>query len=88
MSSFRIPSIDPLNWKNPNEFDPESYKQAAMSEQNNEAKVEQVRLAQSPFNKEDFQANDGRHFASPVKLRLVNGMSADTEICYSSISRD
>ena len=35
-------SRDPLNWKNPNEFDPERYKQAPTSEQNDEAKAKQV----------------------------------------------
>jgi cytochrome P450 len=54
-------SRDPLNWKNPNEFDPERYKWAPTTEQNNEAKVKQVGLAQSPFSKEDFQVKDGRH---------------------------
>ena len=54
-------SRDPLNWKNPNEFDPERYKQAPTSEQNDEAKAKQFGLAQSPFNKEDFQVKDGRH---------------------------
>jgi cytochrome P450 len=43
-------SRDPLNWKNPNEFDPERYKWALTSEQNNEAKIKQVGLAQSPFD--------------------------------------
>ena len=54
-------SRDPLNWKNPNEFDPERYNQAWTSEQNDEAKANQVGLAQSPFSKEDFQVKDGRH---------------------------
>jgi len=53
-------SRDPLNWKNPNEFDPERYKQAPTSEQNDEAKAKQVGLAQPPFSKEDFQVKDGR----------------------------
>jgi cytochrome P450 len=53
-------SRDQLNWKNPNEFDPERYKWAPTSEQNTEAKVKQVGLAQSPFNKEDFHVKDGR----------------------------
>jgi cytochrome P450 len=53
-------SRDPLNWKNPNEFDPERYKQAPTSEQNDEAQAKQVGLAQSPFRKEDFQVKDGR----------------------------
>jgi cytochrome P450 len=54
-------SRDPLNWKNPNEFDPERYKQAPTSEQNDEAKAKQVGLAERPFSKEDFQVKDGRH---------------------------
>jgi cytochrome P450 len=54
-------SRDPLNWKNPNEFDPERYKQAPTSEQNDESKAKQVGLTQSPFSREDFQVKDGRH---------------------------
>jgi len=53
-------SRDPINWKNPNEFDPERYKQAPTSEQNDDAKAKQVGLAQRPFSKEDFQVKDGR----------------------------
>ena len=56
-------SRDPLNWKNPNEFDPERYKQAPTSEQNDEVKAKQVGLAQSPFSKEDFQVKDCRHIS-------------------------
>ena len=53
---------DPLNWKNPNEFDPERYKQAPTSEQNDETKAKQVGLAQGPFSKEDFQVKDADMF--------------------------
>jgi hypothetical protein len=34
-------SRDSLNWKNPNEFDPEPYKQAPTRKQNDEAKAKQ-----------------------------------------------
>jgi len=52
---------DSLNWKNPNEFDPERYKQIPTSEKNDETKAMQIGLAQSPFSKEDFKVKDGRH---------------------------
>ncbi|HEX5892916.1 MAG TPA: hypothetical protein VFY41_08645 [Nitrososphaeraceae archaeon] len=55
------PGRDSLNWKNPNEFDPERYKQAPTCEQNDEAKAKQVGLVQSQFRKKDFQVKDGRH---------------------------
>ena len=53
-------SRDPLNWKDPNVFDPDRYMQALTSEQNDEAKSKQVGLAQSPFHKQDFRVKDGR----------------------------
>jgi len=45
-------SRDPLNWKNPNEFDPERYKQALASEQNDEVKVNHVGLVQVSVQQE------------------------------------
>jgi cytochrome P450 len=48
------------HWDNPEKFDPDRYKTATTSEQNNEAKVEEVGLAQCPFSKESFAVKDGR----------------------------
>jgi hypothetical protein len=46
---------DPLNWKNTNEFDPERYKQAPTSEQNDEAKAKQVGLTRVHSARKTFK---------------------------------
>jgi len=51
---------DTLYWTNPDEFDPERYKTAPTSEQNDDGKAKQVGLKQPPFSKEDFALKDGR----------------------------
>ncbi len=53
-------SRDPLLWNNPNDFDPDRYKQAPTSEQNDEARSKQVGLAQCPFSRQAFEVKDGR----------------------------
>ena len=53
-------SRDPVHWMHPDDFDPDRYKQAPTSEQNDEAKCRQVGLAQCPFSREDFPVKDGR----------------------------
>jgi hypothetical protein len=53
-------SMDPVHWTNPEDFDPDRYKLAPTSEQNDEARCRQVGLAQCPFSREDFRVKDGR----------------------------
>jgi cytochrome P450 len=53
-------SRDPLHWNNPNDFDPDRYKQAPTSEHNDETRCKQVGLAQCPFSREVFRVKDGR----------------------------
>jgi len=53
-------SRDPRHWNNPNDFDPDRYKQAPTSEQNDETRCKQVGLAQCPFSREAFRVKDGR----------------------------
>ena len=53
-------SRDPLHWNNPNDFDPDRYKQVPTSEQNDETRCKQVGLAQCPFSRQDFEVKDGR----------------------------
>src|SRR5260370_17873958 len=48
-------SRDPLHWNNPHNFDPDRYKQAPTSEQNDETRCKQVGLAHFPFATEAFQ---------------------------------
>jgi hypothetical protein len=60
------PSMDPLQWVNPTEFDPDRYKTAPTSAENDEAKAKQMGLARCPFSKEAFSVKDGR------KVELTN----------------
>ena len=55
--STALPSY---HWNNPHEFDPDRYKTATTSEQNDESTCKEVGLAQCPFSKEDFSVKDGR----------------------------
>jgi hypothetical protein len=47
------------HWDNPEDFDPDRYKTATTSEQNDETKCKEVGLAQCPFSKEPFAVKDG-----------------------------
>jgi cytochrome P450 len=50
----------PYHWTNPLEFDPERYKTAQTSVDNDEARVKQIGLARCPFSKAPFAVKDGR----------------------------
>ena len=53
-------STDPVHWIHPEQFDPDRYKQAPTSEQNDESRCQRVGLAQCPFSRDDFKVKDGR----------------------------
>ena len=53
-------STAPHHWNKPHDFDPDRYKTATTSEQNDETTCKEVGLAQCPFSKEDFSVKDGR----------------------------
>jgi cytochrome P450 len=51
---------DPGHWSNPEEFDPDRYKSAPTSVDNDEAKAHQAGLARCPFPPAPFAVSDGR----------------------------
>jgi len=53
-------NMSPLHWTNPTEFDPDRYKTAPTSVDNDEARSREVGLARCPFSKEPFPVKDGR----------------------------
>jgi cytochrome P450 len=53
-------SLDPRHWSNPEEFDPDRYKAAPTTTDNDEARSRQAGLARCPFHKESFAVKDGR----------------------------
>jgi cytochrome P450 len=53
-------SQDPRHWSNPAEFDPDRYKGAPTSADNDEAKSKEVGLARCPFPPAPFAIRDGR----------------------------
>jgi cytochrome P450 len=53
-------SFDPVQWKNPEKFDPDRYHIAPTSHQIDEAKCQQIGFAKCPFERTTFEVRDGR----------------------------
>lgn len=56
-------SHDPVQWANPDDFDPARYEHAPTSQDVNEAKIRQMGLANCPFDPTSFEVKDGRKAA-------------------------
>ncbi|BBY63999.1 cytochrome P450 [Mycolicibacterium helvum] len=65
VSPHTTTSHDPVQWVNPDAFDPERYTQAPTSAQIDEARIKQMGLANCPFNPVEWPVKDGR----PAALR-------------------
>jgi hypothetical protein len=59
-------SLDPIHWRNPQQFDPDRYRTVPTSSQIDEAKCQQIGFARCPFDSAAFHVADGR------KADLVN----------------
>jgi len=59
-------SMSPRHWDDPTDFNPDRYKTAPTSADNDEAKAKQAGLARCPFHQASFAAKDGR------KVELTN----------------
>ncbi len=56
-------SHDPVQWVNPDEFDPSRYEAAPTSAEVDEARIKQMGLAKCPFDPTSFDVKDGRKAA-------------------------
>ena len=56
-------SRDPVQWSNPDDFDPARYQKAPTSQDIDEARIRQMGLANCPFTPTDFAVKDGREAA-------------------------
>jgi hypothetical protein len=53
-------SFDPRHWRDPQQFDPERYRDVPTSDQIDEAKCRQIGFARCPFDLTTFEVSDGR----------------------------
>jgi hypothetical protein len=60
VSPHEATSFDAMQWKSPDDFDPDRYNRAPTSHQIDEAKCEQVGFAKCPFDRTAFEVKDGR----------------------------
>ena len=56
-------SHDPVQWPNPDDFDPSRYEHAPTSQDIDEAHIQQMGLAKCPFDQTSFDVKDGRKAA-------------------------
>ena len=60
LARIRPTSLDPLHWKNPDQFDPSRYQGAPTSHEIDEARMQQIGFARCPFDRTAFDVKDGR----------------------------
>jgi cytochrome P450 len=53
----------PRHWENPSVFDPDRYKSAQKTTDNDEAHCREIGLARCPFSTDSFKVKDGRSVA-------------------------
>jgi cytochrome P450 len=63
MSPHTSTSFDPVQWANPEDFDPSRYLKAPTSQDIDEARIHQMGLAKCPFDLTTFDVKDGRKAA-------------------------
>ena len=63
MSPHTSTSHDPVQWSNPDDFDPSRYQHAPTSQDIDEARIRQMGLAKCPFDLTSFDVKDGRKAA-------------------------
>ena len=56
-------SFDPVQWKNPDEFDPDRYNSAPTSHDIDPSRCTDIGFAKCPFDRTSFEVKDGRKAA-------------------------